>query len=398
MANRHAIATGNWSNPAIWDGGTTIPGVGDVVRLNAFTVTIDQDVSVAEIRNDSSAPAVAGGGIVVASIPGGGRTITATAGITCVSGSGAILALIYVTATSGTLTINADLTQTLTSATLPVLGWGAAGSTVIVNGNLANSGGTTTNQAPTVVTVAQVVTLTVNGDVTGGSGSSTAGRNGITVTANATVTVNGDVYGGTGSGSGRAAGVNMTTTSTVTVNGDVTAGTGSTGYGVYVAGIGLTVTGTITGSLSGSAPGLLNAGSGPVDAQGAVIATPFSAGIVSSSTGVIRVAARRILHASPAATEWTVRDDAGFPTVGAAMVLANIGTGMPAPADVADGVVYGTLDEHTGTMDVGGTVTAAEVWDYLTSDADGAGSMGLRLRDAATVESVGTQLAAATGG
>jgi hypothetical protein len=71
---------------------------------------------------------------------------------------------------------------------------------------------------------------------------------------------------------------------------------------------------------------------------------------------------------------------------------------MPAPADVADGVVYGTLDEHTGTMDVGGTVTAAEVWDYLTSDADGAGSMGLRLRDAATVESVGTQLAAATGG
>jgi len=60
MANRYAVATGNWSNPAIWDGGT-LPQAGDVVRPNGFTVTIDQSITVAGLRDDASAPAVLGG-------------------------------------------------------------------------------------------------------------------------------------------------------------------------------------------------------------------------------------------------------------------------------------------------------------------------------------------------
>jgi len=45
-----AVANGNWSNPAIWSGGT-LPQPGDIVASNNFTVTIDQNVNVGVITN-----------------------------------------------------------------------------------------------------------------------------------------------------------------------------------------------------------------------------------------------------------------------------------------------------------------------------------------------------------
>jgi hypothetical protein len=50
MAQRAAIASGNWSNPAIWNGGV-LPEPGDIVASNGFTVTIDQNVNVDSITN-----------------------------------------------------------------------------------------------------------------------------------------------------------------------------------------------------------------------------------------------------------------------------------------------------------------------------------------------------------
>ena len=66
MANRYAVATGNWSNTATWDGGT-LPQSGDDVRPNGFTVTIDQDITVTSLRNDASSPAAGGGAFVITS-------------------------------------------------------------------------------------------------------------------------------------------------------------------------------------------------------------------------------------------------------------------------------------------------------------------------------------------
>jgi hypothetical protein len=100
MANRYAVATGNWSNPAIWDGGT-LPQAGDVVRPNAFTVTIDQNITVTELRNDASAPAVQGGVFTF----GAGITINADIRHNINLNSD------FITATygSGTSTINGDI-------------------------------------------------------------------------------------------------------------------------------------------------------------------------------------------------------------------------------------------------------------------------------------------------
>jgi hypothetical protein len=50
MALRVAVANGNWSNPAIWNGGF-LPQPGDVIASNNFTVTIDQNVNVDLLTN-----------------------------------------------------------------------------------------------------------------------------------------------------------------------------------------------------------------------------------------------------------------------------------------------------------------------------------------------------------
>ena len=50
MALRVAIASGNWSNPAIWNGGV-LPAAGDLVASNTYTVTIDQNINVDSLTN-----------------------------------------------------------------------------------------------------------------------------------------------------------------------------------------------------------------------------------------------------------------------------------------------------------------------------------------------------------
>ena len=53
MANRYAIATGNWSDPTIWDGGT-LPTASDDVWAGGYDVTLDIDITVNSLRNDNT--------------------------------------------------------------------------------------------------------------------------------------------------------------------------------------------------------------------------------------------------------------------------------------------------------------------------------------------------------
>jgi hypothetical protein len=50
MATARAIATGNWSATSTWNGGV-LPGNGDTVYANGFTVTIDQNINIGGANN-----------------------------------------------------------------------------------------------------------------------------------------------------------------------------------------------------------------------------------------------------------------------------------------------------------------------------------------------------------
>ena len=60
MAIILAAANGNFTAPATWIGGV-VPSSGDVAVANTRTVTLDQSVTVQELRNDTTGSATAGG-------------------------------------------------------------------------------------------------------------------------------------------------------------------------------------------------------------------------------------------------------------------------------------------------------------------------------------------------
>lgn len=62
MAIRYAVATGNWNNVAIWDGGATLPSAGDDVYANGYTVYINQDITVTKISTEICPSTGVGGG------------------------------------------------------------------------------------------------------------------------------------------------------------------------------------------------------------------------------------------------------------------------------------------------------------------------------------------------
>lgn len=64
MAIRYAVQTGNWSDTTTWDGGT-IPGAGDDVYADGFTVTIDIiEITVSSLNNGQRSGGTDGGSFI----------------------------------------------------------------------------------------------------------------------------------------------------------------------------------------------------------------------------------------------------------------------------------------------------------------------------------------------
>lgn len=186
MANYRRTATGNWSTLAQWqdDGGgsytasTVLPGPSDVVYANNFTVTLDVNVTVLELRNNTATNINAGGVFTF----GAGNTVIAN---------------IY----AGTSTcLRNETTNTKT-----VIGNGFSGSAnspfavqnswvgvINMTGNLF--GGIGGNQ-PWGGANTSTGIFNFTGNATGGAGSNATG---ITNDSTGTVNVIGDVIGGSG--------------------------------------------------------------------------------------------------------------------------------------------------------------------------------------------------------
>lgn len=411
MASRYATASGNWSNPAIWDGGVAIPAAGDTVRPNTFTVTIDQNLTGAtyDLRNDAGAPAAAGGSFAVSSIPGGGRTINAN--IT----RGASTNCLVVSATSGTLTLTGNIATDTNVNAGQALSVSGAGCTVNVTGTVNGGSGTgSTTNSVDGIGVSAVATLNVTGNVTGGSTSGAGAQNGIDVTAAATVTVTGNVTGGPGGAN--CAGIRIAADATVTINGNVTGSATSTPHGIDVTSTtwngDLIINGDTTASATAAAVlvSTTTSTTGSVDFNGDVTAATgfhgaqFTTGaVLVRSQGVVTDASNGriglyapfvVFPALPAKSTVVKRGDAGFPSIGNPVTLTNFeDNGLPDPTDVRRGTVYGPDDTLEGTRYP--ALTAADVWDYLLADLDTVGSIGAYLKNAATHPVVAALLAAA---
>lgn len=183
MANYRRTATGNWSTLAQWQddstgsyvASTVLPGATDIVYANNFTVTLDIDVVVLELRTTSALNVNAGGLFDF----GAGSSVTANvfAGTTtCVRNNTANIKTITGNIIGGTST-SASGCQITSSGGL------------VINGNI--NGFTANNSEGVRITGAGSVI--VNGTVTAGSGT---GAIGVRGDGAGTITVNGVVVGG----------------------------------------------------------------------------------------------------------------------------------------------------------------------------------------------------------
>src|SRR5574343_451147 len=186
MAERWAVATGNWSSSSTWNGGT-FPTSSDDIYANGFTVVIDQDVTALSLRTTAGTTAVAGGGFTLSSA----RSINLT-------GSG------FIAGTTTCLTTNGTHSgSVLTGA--------------VVGGSAANARG---------MLLGHNGTITINGNVYGGS---SANSYGVWNAGASTLIVNGNSYGGSGTTSH---GIYNASLGAVTVTGAVVGATNSGGCGL----------------------------------------------------------------------------------------------------------------------------------------------------------------------
>jgi hypothetical protein len=416
MANYFARKAGNIDATDVW--ATTPTGTAadvwstftssDVLHSNNFTVTVNVDTTVGEVRNDNANSATAGGFFDLLDAV----TLTANA----------------FAGTTGTQCVRFNLSSG-NSATL--VGNATAGSASGAHGANNSSTGT----------------LNITGGVTGGSANNTDGARNA---SSGTLNITGNATGGSLAG---GHGTNNGSTGTLNITGNVTGGSAANADGARNTSTGtLNITGNATGGSGVSSQGALNLTTGTVAIVGSAIASSVGFGANNLSTGTLTatravgntfgigaaggvdsragVASALVTGSDVRVEELEYGTNGQAPTTGAVRIVSGTnnkclvtlttsavktladpsdGTGQANEADVRSGTSY-ALGNKTGTCAVpaAGSValgvpvdnttgtavlTPAAVWDALTSGMTTAGSIGARLKNAATLDSTGQQLA-----
>jgi hypothetical protein len=390
MANYFARKAGNINATDVW--ATTPSGTAadvwstftssDVLHSNSFAITVNVSTTVETVRSDNANSATAGGSFTLSN----GVTLTAN----CVAGSSASACVQY----SGT------------------------------TGNSAN----------------------IVGNVTAGSAGN---AHGAANASTGTLNITGNATGGT---VGFAIGANNTSTGILDITGNVTGGSVADARGARNQSTGtLNITGNATGGSVASAFGATNDTTGTLTLTGSAIASNTSIGVNNVSTGILSVIravgnswgigaaggvnsavglSSAVVGSDTRAEELEYGANGQAPTSGAVRIVNKTnnkclvdlttgviktladpsdGTGQANEADVRSGTSY-ALGNKTGTCAVpaAGSValgaavdnttgtavlTPAAVWDALTSTMTTSGSIGARLKNAATLDSTGQQLA-----
>lgn len=261
-------------------GGTWNGGVPPGVGDNAFANTFTVTID-QDITCTSISTAAGGGG----SAGGGfscivGRTINANV-------TGGTTYALNCTHTTGTVTVNGNVVGGSAGTAYGI--YHQAAGLLVVNGNVTGGTNTVTYGIGCVTTAGSV---TITGNVSGGTGGQSHGLNSAG-TSNPSITIIGALTGGnTGSNSnGATIGSSCTFTHS---GGAITGGSsGTSNYGMSVtAG---TVNGTITANITAGPGGVGSIGAnfshtaGTITINGNVLGTNFGGGVVCAGTGITTI-------------------------------------------------------------------------------------------------------------
>ena len=414
MALRYAVATGNWSNTATWDGGT-LPTAADDVFSNNFTVTIDGTFTVLSIRNtlNASLPVI---------LAGGQFRFANNGNLTCTAAQA-----IFVGSTTPTL----EMTL-------------ASGNTGTFNGSVLTMTSITSYNA---IRLSSSGILNCNGNY---NIDGTGARNILSVTSTGTINIVGDISSTYTGGLGGVNTISMSTAGTINITGNITAPTSverasstinvSSGSlnitgnttanitpAVYMAGaVNYTQIGNVNASTvqpaiynqttaaTISVTGIITANTGaPAIYAAFALTNSYSSGtyvkvsgnVVNSTNNMAIVAPRVTIDT--ATSSWLFQISTGGNRT---LYAAGVALGNPTTNNVRLGTVYGASNELTGTLIVPspsnvlqgvgtdatvGTLlmTPADFWNYLIASGFTANSIGDRLQNASTVATTGGQIA-----
>jgi hypothetical protein len=420
MAFRYAVATGNWSNTATWDGGT-LPTAADDVFSNNFTVTIDGTFTVLSIRNtlNAAAPVIAAGG-QFRYANGGNLTCTASPAIVV----GSTTPTLEMTLASGnTATFNGSV-LTLTSVNnynaIKLSGTG----TLNLNGNYnINTGGAITQ----IIYVTANGILNIVGDLSSSNTAATNAANALRVDSISTINVTGNVTtNATVNGFNNVCPISITAACTLNITGNVNGGV--TPVIFIISSATINIIGNVLGSAQPaigntttastiSVTGITTAGSSaPAIYSSFALISGYASGTfvkvsgnVVNTSNIMAIVAPRVTIDTNTST-WLYQISTGGNRT---LYAAGVALGNPATTNVRFGTTYGASSELTGTLRVPsaanvlsgvltdattGTLlmTPADFWNYLIASGFTANSIGDRLQNAATVATTGGQIAAYT--
>jgi hypothetical protein len=392
MANVRAFRSGNWSdtNPATspWGTGGVLyaPAANDDVYSNTFIIHVDQNVTVNSVTNASA----------TSRLWKDGATTTATAGGTFNLLNGVVMTATILSITTNTETVGLSGTN---SGTI-------AGT---INGASGTAGHSTTRNTGTG-------TLTVVGTLIG-SNSSQSNCSCITNAAGGIVNFTGSITAGTGSSN---AGILNTSAGTIIVTGNVTAGTGSAAYSIHNSSAGTAIViGNVTAGTGNTAYGINNSSTGTAIIVGNVIATSATNAFVSSNASAInKISGNIINHSNGTAAIYATRYVVDPIPKNSFIQYSNVNQfsidslsafSMPPVSAVrfgtsfADGTLIGTckvpsqnsvsvgvpVDNTVGTA----FLTPAALFDTSVASLTSSNTLGARLKNSATVQSVGNIIA-----
>jgi len=244
------------------------------------------------------------------------------------------------------------------------------------------------------------VSLIVVGNVTGGVSANSRGIN----VSSGNVVITGNITGNVSSG------LISTSTGTINVTGDILGG--SVGDGITQSAGALSVIGNQTGS---GGYGINFTSTGALTVTGIPTASSTTPAILSTSTGTVQMSGPFINNSSVQAvqavrmfltetsTYWRINTAAG---VQRQFSTTDYNGGYPGVGNVRSGTTFGQLNEFIGTLiipptgsvrkdvPVDNTVGTAELTaaDFLAAIDASTSGIGLRLKNVATVQTVGAQV------